>query len=571
MNLDQHFTWDWKRIHLITDRDRTFVRNYFSPFDPETGKVYPPQVMANVIAEFSKFFFGDQGQEAHWHIRTDVPEFHKKIYRDLAQELRYYYITCPSEFGKTSIATLVYPIYRAMYKLDAYITVGGSTQQLSEEEHFDNLKRELEENEKLLEIFGDFKPKSITRLTRNRPWSASEIELPTGVVIRALGCMGKIRGRKTGAIRPTLVIIDDPEEAEDVDSEALLSRHRKWLFRNVMYRIDGEVGKIRLIGNMLSDTCLLATVKRDRAWKGVDYSALDDNDRSIWEDKWPTAFLLKERQTAIDSGRYEEWMYERMNRPVMQLSRRIPYKSVELNFARKNDQNLLYINDMEPIVVNTFLGIDPEIDAEDWGPRAVITSCKGYFPTGENRDVLMPCTFALNYLFRPLDPSDIIDAVEELHEKYYYSKVAIESNTWQRVFHKDFNFYMATNEFYRDHPFQFIPVPVSTRKSKIQRILRFQNMGKRGMLFINADLRALMDDFDNLGAMIHSGLHLADAFEMGDRYAEPPAERIRAFPNEDVHVNMRLHTPWKDMIKKQTPQQRFDAVDHWKSIQFKQV
>jgi len=173
-----------------------------------------------------------------------------------------------------------------------------------------------------------------------------------------------------------------------------------------MYRIDNRVGKIRIIGNMLSDNCLLATVKRDRSWRGVDYSALDEHDRSIWEERWPTSFLLKERQNAIDSGRYEEWMYERMNRPVAAKSRKLVYKVVDMTFERRFNQNTLRINQMEPIVVTTWLGIDPEIDAEDWGPRAFVTLAKGYFPVEPGR--LRPCIFVLDYLWRPLDPSDIV-------------------------------------------------------------------------------------------------------------------------------------------------------------------
>ncbi|MBW2018380.1 MAG: hypothetical protein JRJ01_16340 [Deltaproteobacteria bacterium] len=183
---------------MISGTQRQLVRDYFSPFNKATGKPYDPETLGKIIAEFSEFYFGDPGQEAHWHIRDPIPDFHRHIYRDLAQELRFYYITCPSEFGKTTLATL--------------------TQELSQDEHLDNIKRELEENEKLLEFFGEQKPARVSRLTRHRPWSAAEVELPTGVVLRALGCMGKIRGRKSGPIRPTLVIVDDPEEAEDVDS-----------------------------------------------------------------------------------------------------------------------------------------------------------------------------------------------------------------------------------------------------------------------------------------------------------------------------------------------------------------
>ena len=568
MPITDYFKWDWRKRHLISGTQRQLVRDYFSPFNKATGKLYDPETLGKIIAEFSEFYFGDPGQEAHWHIRDPIPDFHRHIYRDLAQELRFYYITCPSEFGKTTLATLVYPIYRAMYRLEAYITVGGSTQELSQDEHLDNIKRELEENEKLLEFFGEQKPARVSRLTRHRPWSAAEVELPTGVVIRALGCMGKIRGRKSGPVRPTLVIIDDPEEAEDVDSEAVLKRHRKWLFRNVMYRIDNRVGKIRIIGNMLSDNCLLATVKRDRSWRGVDYSALDEHDRSIWEERWPTSFLLKERQNAIDSGRYEEWMYERMNRPVAAKSRKLVYKVVDMTFERKFNQNTLRINQMEPIVVTTWLGIDPEIDAEDWGPRAFVTLAKGYFPVEPGR--LRPCIFVLDYLWRPLDPSDIVDAIASEHERYYYSGVAIESNAWQVVFQRPIQDYMATSEFYNKYPFRFFPI-TGQRKSKVRRILRLQVPGKAGELFVSSNMKAMTDEMDYFGAYGEKGLHLLDALEMGERHSVPPDEVVKYTGDDDAKVNYRRHIPWKDAIKRQGAIRRIDSHEAWRDIKVPKV
>ena len=572
MPLSDYFQFDWRKRHLITSAQRETVRAYFAPFDPHTGKMYDPTTLGNIIAEFSQFYFGDPEQEAHYHIRTAVPEFHRRVYRDLAQELRFYYITCPSGFGKTTVATLVYPLYRALYQLDPYITVGGSSQQLSEEEHFDNIKRELQENEKVIEFFGEQKPVRVSRLTRHRPWSSSEVELNNNVVIRALGCMGRIRGRKTGAIRPTLVIIDDPEEAEQVDSMAVLKSHDKWFFRNVMFRIDKEYGKIRMIGNMLSTSCLLAKVKRDPAWRGVDYSALDDNDRSIWEEKWSTSELFKERQLWADAGRYEEWMFERMNKPVAAKSRQIKYKIVEMEFERRHGQNLLRINQMEPIVVSTWLGIDPEIDAEDFGPRAFITVAKGYFPVEPGR--IRPCIFVLDYLFRPLDPSDIIDAIAEKHQRFHYSGVAIEANAWQIIFQRPLNEYIATDEFYFKNPFRVHPIRL-VRKAKVTRCLRLQVPGKAGELFVNSEMKAMIDELDYFGAGGEKGLHLLDALEMGERYSVPPEEVVKEWADDDPSVQYRRHVPWKDAraqaARERGEVRRVDSQDAWRHINVRKV
>jgi hypothetical protein len=51
------------------------------------------------------------------------------------------------------------------------------------------------------------------------PWGQDRIRLANGVVIEALGTGGKIRGRRNRAQRPTLIVVDDPENDEHITSK----------------------------------------------------------------------------------------------------------------------------------------------------------------------------------------------------------------------------------------------------------------------------------------------------------------------------------------------------------------
>jgi hypothetical protein len=534
--LSDYLTFSWEHRRLYTPQQRALVVSYFSPFDPETDKLYEPAVLAEIIAEWSTFFFGHKELGPHYHVRTSVPDFHKAIYRDFADEERYYYVTCPSGFGKTTLVCLIYPLYRAYYQLDPYITVGGSTQQLSEEEHLFNIKFEIEDNELLKLFYGELKPKNrMSRLLRPKPWSSTEIELENGVYIRALGCLGKIRGRKRANQRPTLVIIDDPETAEDVESDALLRKHHRWLFRDVFYRLDKDYGKIRVIGNMLSDSCLIATLKRDKAWRGVDYSAIDENGRSIWEEQWPTAALLREQELAIQSGRFEEFMHERMNKPVKSLTRRLEgHHIVSMTYMRRHDQNLLILNNDtdNPIVVNVFIGIDPEVDAEDVGPRAFMIVARGVIKQSDG--ITRDCLFVYDYLYKALEISDVVDNISEQHKKYYLTGMAIEINSVQRIFRGYIEKYTGTDPFYQQHPFQKFYLK-NYGKSKISRILRLQPKFNNGQVYINGHMTDLLTEMRDFGTFKKEGLHLLDALEMADRNAYPPHDYVRDYSVRSLH------------------------------------
>ena len=78
----------------------------YAPYDKE-GKEYPVKEIARRIAEWSIHFFRER------HIKSGkVPPFHREIYCDLASDYKYIVITAPSEFSKTTICSLIYPLYR---------------------------------------------------------------------------------------------------------------------------------------------------------------------------------------------------------------------------------------------------------------------------------------------------------------------------------------------------------------------------------------------------------------------------------------------------------------------------
>ena len=73
------------------------------------------------------------------------------------------------------------------------------------------LKRELEDNPVLAAAYP-------AAMGRGSPWGQDRIRLANGVVVEALGTGAKIRGRRNRAERPTLVVVDDPENDGHVTS-----------------------------------------------------------------------------------------------------------------------------------------------------------------------------------------------------------------------------------------------------------------------------------------------------------------------------------------------------------------
>lgn len=151
-------------------------------------------------------------------------------------------LALPRGSGKTTLAESA-ALWAMLYGHREFVVVIGATQAAALE-LLDSLKTELEVNPRLAEDFpevcypvaqlngipnrcaGQLYKGERTRIN----WSSSEIVLPTlenskssGVIVRVAGITGRIRGMKFKradgrSVRPSLVIIDDPQTSESAAS-----------------------------------------------------------------------------------------------------------------------------------------------------------------------------------------------------------------------------------------------------------------------------------------------------------------------------------------------------------------
>lgn len=507
---------------LQAEKDKIFQR-----FAPVKGDV---KATALRIAEFSVYFFGDPSNEGHYHIRGDVPLFHKEIYKDLADDYPLYYISAPSEFAKTTIASMVYPIYRICYFREPYTVISSRVDDTAVE-LLDEIKNELSDNDKLVEIFGEFKGDS-----RSFAWSDHFIELTNGSKVRAIGWGGNVRARKRGGYRITLFIGDDPEEVADLSSPAILKTHIKWLKRTVVPRTDKEFGKVRIVGTLIGLGGTMDNLQHDMRWKGRVYQALVDDPnspgvdstlpiekrKSIWESRWPTEFLLKERRQAMRAGELDDWMFERMNEPVSSLTKNLKgYQFHNAVFYREHDQNYLRLEGYpDPVAVYTYHAIDPAFSkAESADERAQVTFAMGKL---QERDFEKTCIWVLEYDFDHKDPDTIIERAIDLHKKYFYRQCVVETVGGQKLYEFTAVKSAMKDPFLINYPLAFEFINYQPRSKEDRIYAYFKTIVKLGQLYIRPGMEAIKDELDFFLQCPH--LHLLDALEMGCRYAVPCME-----------------------------------------------
>jgi len=507
----------------------------YAPYD-SSGKEYTPKEISERIAEWSLYFFKER------HIKTgEVPAFHKEIYKDLASDYKYIAITAPSEFSKTTICTLIYPLYRNVYFHEPYTIICTRTDD-SAMELLDEVKFELRNNDEFKRVYGILlpNPDEVGKDRYKKKDSAHLIELTyedgTTTAIRSIPMRGQVRARKRGGFRITLLIIDDPEEVDDLDSPAILEKNIRWLDRSAIPRMDKDFGKARVLGTRIGYHCTIDKLLKRKRWVKKEYKALVPEDKplkervSIWEKRWPTAFLHREREEYTNEGRLADWMWERMNEPPVYLQKNLKgYHFYRGDFEHHNDQNLLHLEGyIDPIPIYTYHAIDPAFSqADSADERAQVTLGMGYLPMDTWQK---PCIWVLEYDFDFKDPDILIERALDLHKKYYYRELIVEAVGGQKIY--DF---LAVKEMARD-PF-LLNNPLSLQlinyqpKNKEDRLYQyFKNIIRLGQLFIRPEQDDMQVELDNFLNAPH--LHLLDALEMGGRYAVPCNDDVEILSKE---------------------------------------
>jgi hypothetical protein len=542
----------------VTEAQIQAIKQEYAPVYTPRGN-FDPVATAQKIAGFSKEFFGDPAlsDEGHYHIQGSVPDFHIDVYIDLMSSYRLFYITAPSEFAKTTCCTLIYPVYQIVYFNEPYTVLSGRTDDVSVN-FLDLMKEEFEDNRKFRAVFGELRGP-----VKTHTWNDHKIDLINGSRVQAIPVCGNVRGRRKGQYRPTLFVIDDPEELQDLDSPVVLKKNRNWIKRTVEKRLDRKFGKLRVVGTRIGAGCSIEYCMGDSRWRGKVYKALMRDPKSkieysIWEAKWTTAFLKKERQEAIRNKDLESWMYERQNEPPTHLIKDLGgIKHHELQYRRQNDQNVLYDPkdpQFTPIPVFTYASSDPAYKMDSTADeRAIIVYALGIQMVKNeftNNPYPLSSCWVLEYLNNHMDPYLIIDSMMDYHQKYYLKAGIIETIGGGQLFQGIMQRKLQVSDFFFRYPFN--PVYVEGQPpNKLRRVFEGLNPKlKMGQLFCRPEHHELIDQMEKFD---EEELHLCDAWEMGLRFSTFCNQELRKVSEKTEHLRKAHLASARRTLPPQTP------------------
>jgi len=335
---------------------------------PELAKKYY-DFFSGSFLEFTKYFLKH-------HLVCEIPDFHKEIY-DLLPKSQRIVIASPRGHGKSRICSIFYPIWLALFQKRADICIISASESLAIE-WLRKIKYEIETNPKMLAFFSDL---------RSDKWTENHIILNNKlkVNIRAKGAQGQIRG-----FRPDVLINDDLETQESVESEEQRKKLKEWIFKDCLNTLLPE-GQFIVIGTIIHPLSVLNDLFiTDNDWVKKKYQAyregIQEEGCEIWPAMWPHK-KLQERKKEIGSWAFAA---EFMNNPMCDET--APIKEDQIRYWKELPSQLGLVIAVDPAYsedekadykVASLVGIDQQMN------RYLIHYIRTHEPIGTFQDAIL--------------------------------------------------------------------------------------------------------------------------------------------------------------------------------------
>lgn len=397
------------------------------------------------------------------YLKKPSSKFHKFLYDLIPKKLNNknrkegvkYAIAAPRGGAKSSVVSLIVPLWCMAYEKKKFIVIISDTAKKAEG-FLADIKRELLFNAKLAKDFPNL-------IGKGSIWRANQIETANSITVLALGTGNNIRGERVSTDRPDLVLMDDLENSEMLRSPSQREFVRHQWFNKDVLPVGGEEGSITdffVVGTILGKDSLLNALldineypdwesKRFSAiiqfstsplwetWAGLYKNKFDENRKEnafkFFKDHeeemlegtevlWPEGepyYKLMIHQLSDPSG----FITEKQNSPVDVTKIMITEDQLHWeNFM--NDPNIIKIvrSRKNPV----FGALDPSLGKKaNIGDFSCIVTLM--------RDVKTGLLFVLDIDISRRSVEDQIEAVIFNHRDFGYKQFAVETNAFQQV------------------------------------------------------------------------------------------------------------------------------------------
>ena len=413
-------------------------------------------------------------------LAKDTPPFHNEIYHNLKDaNVRRCAIAAPRGTAKSTTTTLIYPLWRVAFKRsdeDLFIVIISESQAQSIN-FLSRIKYHLQFSNKFREIFGDMGPNTAKR------WTSTDVILENGSRIVAVGTGQRVRGFIEGDTRPNLIIVDDFESELNAFTMEARAKNRKWMTEAVIPSLSDD-GKIALIGTVISEDCFLYWIKSSSSWNVLWYSIWDEDENSIWPERFPKERILEIKKEFESVGNGNGFYQEYMN--IAQSPDSAPFKPewIQLHhndFERRDGQGCLVrkVGDEEKIIpIEVYCGVDPASSLSMHADYFVIATIGVDYDNNK---------YILDVFRKRISPAEQPQTIIDIYKKFRPRRMKIETTGYQEALRTAVRELMRKDSLY----IPGLEKGVKPRTRKSERLLSLVPMfAKKEFYFRPEDLAA---------------------------------------------------------------------------------
>ena len=134
------------------------------------------------------------------------------------------------------------------------------------------------------------------------------------ITIAAIGAGGSMRGITIGNNRPDVMVFDDVQKREEVDSRQVSENLERWMVGTAMKSKSPHGCMFIYIGNMYPSVhTILKKLRRNPQWTSFITGAILEDGTALWPELQPLPQLLAELENDMAMGHPEIWFAEVMN------------------------------------------------------------------------------------------------------------------------------------------------------------------------------------------------------------------------------------------------------------------
>lgn len=450
-------------------------------------------------------------------------------------------VAAPRGHAKSTIVSLAFVLWCILYEKEQLILIVSNTRDQAIR-LLGHVKEELVRNKLLMEDFPELCRREFGKGSgrQPKPWRDNRILLSNGVMVCAYGAQQSLRGARHGNQRPGLIIVDDIEEQEAVQSEEMRFKLRDWFMRTLLHAGHTTTNVI-IVGTILHCESLLANLtnpSRSAGWTARKYKAVQAF--SAREDLWQqwleilTKPLQEDEASDVDALVAATAFFEGHRDAMLEGTQVLwpendPYYDLMLMRERNGRASFMAEKQNEPL--NPQLAIFQPDDIHYWNDKfsdvdALLRSLAPYVEfygacdpslghpeRGDETAIVILAKkkgerpmYVIEADIRRRQLNDIVGTIVSYARKYKFTRFGFESNVFQETLRSALAMALWRSNM------GLVPTPIIQTTNKALRFHRLQPTARSREILFARQHRTLIDQMLNFPlAKYDDGI---DALEM---------------------------------------------------------